>query len=37
MPHVRYVGSGYSGHWEVDAKQYTYSSKTWKNVNIGLI
>ena len=19
MPHVRYVGSGYSGHWEVDA------------------
>lgn len=19
MPHIRYVGSGYSGHWEVDA------------------
>ena len=21
MPHVRYVGSGYSGHWEVDANE----------------
>ena len=19
MPHIHYVGSGYSGHWEVDA------------------
>lgn len=21
MPHIRYVGSGYSGHWEVDTNE----------------
>ncbi len=21
MPYIRYVGSGYSGHWEVDANE----------------
>lgn len=27
MPHIRYVGSGYSGHWEVLDKEYKLPSR----------